>query len=151
MLDVKGTRAEQVQRAVNTSDRVFVARLRYSTLTPDTKYPTMITEDAEFEVIEVFKGDLKTGALILVHQIVSGGSCGQSSTNDPPWMEEMLDTEGGQVTAEPAKLSREWLIYSNGPEPYELHSCTRTTPLSADGEKDVEILRKLIEPLPLTR
>jgi hypothetical protein len=37
-----------VQQSLEKADQVFIARLRFSTLTTDERYPTMITEDAEF-------------------------------------------------------------------------------------------------------
>jgi len=145
MLARKSTRAQEVQEALSGADSVFVARLRYSTLTPDTTYPSMIIEDAEFEIMEVFKGELKPGQLILVHQIVSGGSCAMSSTNDPPWLMNLEKGEGEELVDVPVTFSKEWLIYAYGPEPYELGRCSRTMPLDVEGNQDVEVLRRLFK------
>jgi hypothetical protein len=143
----KGTREQTVRQSREQEGQVFIARLRFSTLAPDVRYPTMITEDAEFEVLEVFKGSLRPRQLILVHQTVSSGSCGQSSTNDPLWMENLVKPATGDEPAvlEPLVISKEWLIYAHGPEPYELSLCTRTAPLNADGERDVHVLRKRLK------
>lgn len=50
-----------------------------------------------------------------------------------------------EAVIEPAELSKEWLIYSDGPGPYELSQCSRTTPLNVDGEEDLKILRKFVK------
>jgi hypothetical protein len=142
----KGTRAEQVLEALNNFGVVFVARLRFSTLTPDKVYPVMTYEDAQFVVVEVLKGPLFLGQPIRVQGYIGSGSCDVSSTNDPMWIEEYLqgavNGEGG--VHRPAKFSKEWLIYSNGPGPYELHMCSRTIPINMGGDKDLTILREFI-------
>ena len=145
MLAKKSTRTQEVREALRDADAVIVARLRYSTLTTDTTYPSVIIEDAEFEILEVFKGELKPGQLILVHQIVSGGSCALSSSNDPPWLTDIEKGEGDKDPVEvPMTLSKEWLIYAYGSDPYELGRCTRTMPLNVEGDKDAGVLRNLI-------
>ena len=45
----------------------------------------------------------------------------------------------------PAKFSKDWLIYSDGPGPYELSMCTRTVPLNMGGDKDLPILREFVK------
>ena len=77
---------------------------------------------------------------------IGSGSCGVSSTNDPLWIEECLKAavngEGG--VSRPAKFSKEWLIYSNGPGPDELDMCSRSIPINMGGNKDLKILREFI-------
>jgi hypothetical protein len=142
----KGTRAEQVLEALNDYGVVFVARLRFSTLTPDKIYPTMTYEDAQFVVLEVFKGPLFLGQPILVKGYIGSGACAVSSTNDPVWIEDVLKAAEGDDDGviEPAKFSKEWLIYSDGRGPYELSMCSRTMPLNMGGDKDLPILREYI-------
>ena len=142
----KGTREDQVLEALNDAGVVFVARLRNSTLSPDKEYPDMIHEDALFVVIEVLKGPLFLGQPILVQQNVSAGTCGLSSTNDPVWIEDLVkpETELEEGVVEPSVLSKDWLIYSDGPGPYMLHQCSRTMPLNIEGDKDLKILREYV-------
>ncbi len=146
----QGTREEQVLEALNDAEVVFVARLRTSTLSPDKEYPDMIHEDAQFVIIEVLKGPLFLGQPILVQQNVSDGTCGRSSTNDPVWSETLVipATEYDEGVIEPTVFSKVWLIYSDGPGPYMLHQCSRTTPLDVEGEADLKILRAFVKPPP---
>jgi hypothetical protein len=143
----KGTREEQILEALNDAGVVFVARLRTSTLSPDKEYPDMIHEDAQFVIIEVLKGPLFLGQPVLVQQNVSGGTCGRSSQNDPVWIEDLVkpETEHEEGVMEPTVLSKDWLIYSDGPGPYMLHQCSRTTPLNIGGEEDLKILREFVK------
>jgi hypothetical protein len=143
----KGTRAEQVLEALNDAGVVFVARLRSSKLTPDKRYPEMTREDAQFVVIEVIRGPLFLGQPILVQQDIGSGACARSSTNDPVWMEDIVKPANGDnpPASEPTKFSKEWLIYSNGPGPYELSQCSRTAPLDVGGNEDLKILREFVK------
>jgi hypothetical protein len=143
----KGTRAEQVLEALNDYGVVFVARLRFSTLTPDKQYPEMTHEDAQFVVLEVLKGPLFMGQPIRVKNYIGSGYCAVSSTNDPLWIENLLKpaVDGEDGVSEPAKFSKEWLIYTDGPGPYELNMCSRTIPLNMGGDKDLTILREFIK------
>ena len=138
---LQGTVDEQIEQSLNESDTVFVARLKRSSLKPDRRDRHSVAEDAQFEVIEVFKGPLKVGQTIRVYQLLNGGACSQSSTNDPPWLYRAA--KGGDM--EPIKVSREWLVYSRGEGPLELSRCTRSAPLSAGGEDDVKVLRQLLK------
>ena len=142
----KGTRAEQVLEALNDYGVVFVARLRFSTRTPDTQYPVMTHEDAQFVVLEVLKGPLFLGQPIRVKGYIGMGACAVSSTNDPVWFENVLKAavDGEDGISEPAKFSKEWLIYGDGPGPYELNMCSRTIPINMGGDKDLAILREFI-------
>jgi hypothetical protein len=136
-----GTPPEQVQQAFDEAAAVFVARLKRSALKPDHRNRREVAEDAQFEVVEVFKGALEVGQVVRVYQVLSAGSCGQSSTNDPPWMYAASKAGGEQL---PVKFSKEWLIYSSG-EPVELGRCTRSSPLNMEGGRDVKILRGLLK------
>jgi hypothetical protein len=77
---------------------------------------------------------------------IGSGACAVSSTNDPVWIENVLKAAEGDDDGviEPAKFSKEWLIYSDGPGPYELSMCSRTMPLNMGGDKDLPILREYI-------
>ena len=140
-IGLQGTVDEQIEQSLNESDTVFVARLKRSSLKPDRRDRHSVAEDAQFEVIEVFKGPLKVGQTIRVYQLLNGGACAQSSTNDPPWLYRA--GKGGGM--EPIKVSKEWLVYSRGDGPLELSRCTRSAPLSAGGEDDVKVLRHLLK------
>lgn len=139
-LRVDGTPDEQVEYALAEADAVFVARVIRSALKPDRAHKTMVYEDAQLEVVEVFKGVLRVGQVIRMRQALSAGTCGQSSTNNPPWMYRVVE-KGGAV--EPMSFSKEWLVYSHGNEPIELSRCTRSSPLNVDGDKDVKVLRQI--------
>jgi hypothetical protein len=137
---LKGTAEEQVTQSRAEADAVFVARLVRSALKPGLGEHRVVVEDAQFEVLEIFKGGLNKGQIVRVYQVVSGGSCGRSSTNDPPWVYSM-NAPGEEEL--PAKVSKEWLIFAYGPEPYELSQCSRSNPMNLDGGKDAKLLRKL--------
>lgn len=139
-VQLPGIPAEQVERSLADAQAVFVARLTRSSLGPDRDKRKLVVETAHFEVLEVFKGALRVGQTIIVNQVVSAGSCGQSSVNDPPWM---LAQKKAGAAPEPVKVSKEWLIYGYGGEPFELSRCTRSAPLNAGGEDDVKALRAL--------
>jgi len=142
----KGTRAEQLRGAFNDYGVVFVARLRTSTLTPDPHNPAMTHEVAQFVVLEVLKGPLFLAQPILVQGDIGGGSCAVSSSNDPVWIESAPKAAKADVPAivEPAKFSKEWLVFADGPGPYELNMCSPTIPLNMGGDKDLKILRKFL-------
>lgn len=138
---LQGTDVEQIEQSLNEADAVFVARLKRSSLKPDRRNRRSVAEDAQFEVVEVFKGPLRAGQTIRVYQVLSGSACAQSSTNDPPWLYRV--EKGGDI--EPIKVSKEWLVYSRGNEPLELSRCTRSAPMSAGGDEDVKVLRHLLK------
>ena len=142
----QGTQLEQVEQALWDADAVFVARLRHSTVNPDPEDPLTLVEDAMFVVVEVIKGHLLLGQPIRIHQMVSGGTCGMSSTNDPPHFMESIQTTGDPDDSieMPMTLSKEWLIYAEGAEPWGLNHCTRTAPMNLGGEEDLKLLRELV-------
>lgn len=53
-----------------------------------------------------------------------------------------METSGGPSM--PAAISKEWLIYGHGSEPYELSLCDRSMPLSHRGSPDLLYLRALL-------
>src|SRR5688572_14088155 len=108
---LSGTVAEQVAQSRDQANAVFVAPLLRSSLGPDGQHRAWVVESAQFEVLKVFKGALTVGQIIHVRQVLSAGSCGQSSTNDPPWM---LAQDRPGMAPKPVKVSREWLVYAHG-------------------------------------
>ncbi len=138
---LQGSDVEQIEQSLNEADTVFVARLKRSSLKPDRRERRSVAEDAWFEVVEVFKGPLRVGQAVHVYQLLGASACAQSSTNDPPWLYRA--EKGGDV--EPIKVSKEWLVYSRGSEPFELSRCTRSAPMSAGGGEDVKVLRHLLK------
>jgi hypothetical protein len=146
----KGTQQAQVLEALNDHGVVFVARLRFSTKTPDETSPQMTYEEAQFVVLEVFKGPLFLGQPVLVKGYIGMGSCAVSSMNDPMWIEDVLKAAEGdeEALSAPAEFSKEWLIYSDGPGPYELNMCSRTIPINMGGDKDVKLLREYVRQSP---
>ena len=139
---LKGTQSEQVGQTLADAGAVFVGRLTRSSLGPDRERRKVVAETAQFEVIEVFKGSLRVGQVVSVNQVVSAGFCGQSSTNDPPWL--FAQKKAG-AAPQPVKISRKWLIYAYGNEPFELSRCTRSAPLNVGGTDDVKTLRALMK------
>ena len=139
---LKGTQSEVVGQSFADATTVFVAKLTRSSVGPDREHRKVVAETAHFEVLEVFKGPLRKGQVVVVNQVVSAGSCGQSSTNDPPWL---FAQERPGVPPEPVKISRKWLIYAYGNEPFELSRCTRSAPLEVGGAEDVKILRGFLK------
>ena len=55
------------------------------------------------------------------------------------------ETEDEEGVVEPTVLSKDWLIYSDGPGPYMLHQCSRTKALNLEGEADLKILREFVK------
>ena len=138
-----------VQQALNEAEWVFVAKIREVRQydhkpdgpagNPDPRYFSL-TEEVRFVVLEVFKGDLFVGQPVLIRQEIARGLCAMSARNDPLWIEEIVSPE----VSIPASISDTWLIYSSGPEPFDLNSCARTTPVNFLGAKqDLEFLREL--------
>ena len=142
----KGTPLEQVEQALYDADAVFVAKLRHSVVNPDPEDPLTLVEDAMFVVVEVIKGHLLLAQPIRIHQMVSAGTCGMSSTNDPPHVMEVIQTTGNpdDSVEMPVAYSREWLIYAHGAEPWVLSMCGRSSPMNLGGEEDLRILRELV-------
>ena len=142
----KGTPLEQVEQALNEADAVVVARLRHSVVNPDPEEPLTLVEDAMFVVVEVIKGHLLLAQPIRIHQMVSAGTCGMSSMNDPPHVMEIIQTTGNpdDSVEMPVTYSREWLIYAHGAEPWVLSMCGRSTPMNLGGKEELEMLRELV-------
>lgn len=137
---LKGTHAEQVEQSLADAKSVFVARLTRSSVGPDREHRKVVAESAHLEVLEVFKGALRVGQTVFVNQVVSAGYCGQSSVNDPPWLFAQKKPDSAP---EPVNISKKWLVYAYGEEPFELSRCTRSAPLNAGGDEDVKLLRAM--------
>lgn len=95
--------------------------------------------NAVFVVIEVLKGDVAPGQRIRIRSFVGPGDRGRSARNDPPWIEEI---EASGESSKPLAVSREWLIYGYGTEPYERSHCDRSSPLNVLGASDLAHLRR---------
>jgi hypothetical protein len=69
------------------------------------------------------------------------------STNKPVWMETIVKPAVGAEDgiSGPAEFSKDWLIYGDGPGPYELSQCSRSAPLNVGGAKDLKLLREFIK------
>jgi len=93
----------------------------------------VITEDATFKILEVFKGTYRVGDVIHIVSTIGPGPCGMSAKNSPTVI------EGVSV------LSGRWLIYGYGSEPYELNMMTRTKPMEFGGDTDANELRRALE------
>ena len=74
----RGPVEQRIEQSLREADAVFIARLLRSTLKPDRQESRMVREDAQFEVLKVFKGSVRKGQVIRVYQVVSGSSCGMS-------------------------------------------------------------------------
>jgi hypothetical protein len=63
------------------------------------------------------------------------------------WSETVVipASEYDEGVSVPTVFPEVWLIYSDGPGPYVLHQCSRTTPLDEEGEADLKILREFVK------
>lgn len=131
----------QIKHELEEARAVFVAELLSVKQTPVSDAPKYLTEDAEFVVSEVLKGDVVVGQKVRIRSILGAGSCGRSTRNDPPWLEQI---ETVSEPGKPAVISKEWLVYGHGSEPYELSLCDRSMPLGHRGSSDLLYLRTLL-------
>jgi len=126
----------QIQREFKEARLVVVARLLSARQTAMPDAPGHLIEDAEFVISEVLKGDVAVGHTVRIRSHLGPGPCGRSAQNNPMWLEE--------PDSERVEISREWLIYGHGSEPYELSLCDRSMPLSHRGSADLQQLRKFL-------
>lgn len=131
----------QIKQELEEARVVFVAELVSVEQTPVPDAPKYLTEEAEFVVSEVLKGAIVAGQKVRIRSRLGPGPCGRSARNDPPWLEQ-IETSGGP--SKPAAISKQWLIYGHGSEPYELSLCDRSMPLSHRGSSDLLYLRALL-------
>jgi hypothetical protein len=131
----------QIEHELEQARVVFVAELVRVKQTPEDDAPEYLTEEAEFVVLEVLKGGVVLGQKIRVKSRLGPGPCGRTARNDPPWLEE-VQTSGAPIM--PAAISKEWLVYGHGSEPYELSLCDRSMPLSHRGSSELLYLRALL-------
>jgi hypothetical protein len=130
----------QINHAFDDTRVIVVASLVSAKQTSVPDAPNYLTEDAEFVVSEVLKGDVVPGQKIRIRSHLGSGSCGRSAQNNPVWLEEIKAP--GEPT-KPASISKKWLIYGHGSEPYELSLCDRSSPLNVRGASDLKYLRTL--------
>ena len=128
---------EQIDQELKNSIAVFVAKVATVTQMPQDSEGKSILEDAQFVVLEVFKGAIKAGTAVRIHSHVGSGLCGKSARNDPSWLE--VSERGKPDTM--AKFSDTWLIYAHGSEPFELSFCDRSFPMNLRGNTDATYLR----------
>lgn len=124
----------QIKHELEEARVVFVAELLSLKQAPAPEAKKYLTEDAEFVVSEVLKGRVVVGQKVRIRSRLGPGPCGRSAQDDPPWLEQ-IETPGGPTN--PAAISRKWLIYGHGSEPYELSLCDRSMPLSHRGSSDL--------------
>lgn len=130
----------QIKRELEEARVVFVGQLLSFKQTSVPDAPKYMTEDAEFVISEVLKGDVVAGQKVRIRSELGPGLCGRSARNDPPWLEQI---EQPGEPSRPMTVSKEWLIYGHGSEPYELSLCDRSMPLSHRGSSDLQHLRVL--------
>lgn len=131
-----GAEDVQIQREFEEARVVVVARLLSTKQTAMPDAPGHLVEDAEFVVSEVLKGDVVADDKVRIKSHLGPGPCGRSTQNNPKWLEE---PDSG-----PVAISKEWLIYGHGSEPYELSLCDRSMPMSHRGLSDLQQLRKFL-------
>lgn len=131
----------QIKRALEEARAVFVAQLTSVKQTPVPDAPRYVIEDAEFVVLEVLKGNVVAGQKVRIRSELGPGPCGRSARNDPSWLDQI---EQPGESSQPATISKGWLIYGHGSEPYELSRCDRSMPLSHRGSLDLQYLRVLL-------
>jgi len=101
----------------------------------------VITEDATFKILEVFKGTYRVGDVIHIVSTIGPGPCGMSAKNSPAAIESV----GKDHKTDVPVLSGRWLIYGYGSEPYELNMMTRTKPMEFGGDTETNELRRVLE------
>lgn len=121
----KGSEQEQVQAEFADAKHVFVGR---AIQVNRTHADRLLTEEVEFKVTQVFKGDYQVGQTIRIRSMIGPGMCGRSVR------------EGADPSTPVAKLG-EWLIYGYGTQPHDISLCSRSRPVA--GTRDLEILMGL--------
>lgn len=96
---------------------------------------TDVIEKDTFKVLQVFKGRYSPGNLLHYVTTIGIGSCGVSA-------------KGVQAMDKRGKLRRfdfsgTWMLYGNGPEPYQLDLMSRTAPMEYGGDAEAKELRRL--------
>jgi hypothetical protein len=103
--------------ALKAANIVVVAELISTNQHPVSgdKSGRIITEDATFKILEVFKGLYRKGDVIHTVSEIGPGPCVMSAKNNPVYIESI-----GKDNKPYAPVhSGRWLIYGYGPEPYE--------------------------------
>jgi hypothetical protein len=105
---------------------------------------TIVTEDAQFKIVEILKGARHPGEFLRIRSSIGAGACGVSTKNSPVWLETI---EKGKSVGRP--LSGRWLIYVMTAEgqdgtTIELSLCGRSSPMEVNGENEARRLRRLI-------
>jgi hypothetical protein len=126
--------------ALKAAKMVVVAELISTEQHPASgdKSGRVITEDATFKILEVFKGPYRKGDVIHTVSEIGPGPCGMSAKNNPVSFESV----GKDRKPYAPVLSGRWLIYGYGAEPHELDMMSRSRPMEFGGNADARELRR---------
>jgi len=134
-------------QALAEASAVFIGRVvsvRHEPYRDDTGkiYPRFTIEYATMRVIKTWKG-ATVGEIVRFRTEIGPGPCGVSSVNSPTWVIEKNPHTGKESSA---KFSREWLVYTNGNQPYELSMSSRSLPLNHVSHSELLQLDKTTKP-----
>jgi hypothetical protein len=96
---------------------------------------TDVVEKDTFKVLQVFKGRYAPGTLLHYVTTIGIGTCGVSAKGV-----KAMDKRGKFRRFD---FSGTWLLYGNGPEPYELDLMSRTAPMEYGGDAEIKELSRL--------
>jgi len=126
-----------VAESLKSSNVVALAYLESIDSRPisDGEYKGGTRENARFLVLETWKGRFAPGTHIETATTIWNGNCGISAVNNPRWI---VDKNQQAVP-----VSRVWLLYLDGKEPFKLTMGLRTSPLNIQGADDLPELYRL--------
>lgn len=101
--------------------------------------PNRTLEEADFRVLEVWKGDLQPGDIVKYKEEVDGYSCYSNIKNNPAWLHINAD-ENLPMAPE---FSGIWLIYTTAQNETGGFTFTRSNPIEYGGIADMKELYKL--------
>lgn len=101
--------------------------------------PNRTLEEADFRVLEVWKGDLKPGDIVKYKEEVDGYSCYSNIKNNPAWLH--VNTDESLPMA--PEFSGIWLIYTSAKSEIGGFTFTRSNPIEHGGIADMKELYKL--------
>jgi hypothetical protein len=133
-----------VREALAESSEVFLAQAVHVThmaVPGDPDHGWSYLEIGAFRVAEVWKGPLRSGAIIQALGWNGPGGCGLQ-IGDYPRAPFAL---GQQARAARVSAPGLWIIYRRGTEPYRLSACDRTARVKSAIDGDSIDLRKLVK------